>query len=103
MSIGEAFREHRNSLAGRIVIVGSVFNLLLAGFYAWKAWDFIPGPKAGDFAATALVCIAAPLALVGTWVSYGHRFQYRPKTLLTVLLLLIAAAPLSLAGLQVWP
>jgi hypothetical protein len=99
MSMGEAFREHHNSLAGRIVIAGSGFNLLLAGFHAWQAWEFIPGPRAGDFAALALLCLAAPVALVGTWVSYGHRLSYRPSKLLAVLLLSIAAAPLVLACL----
>jgi hypothetical protein len=103
MSIGDAFREHRNSLAGRIVIAGSAFNLLLAGFYAWQAWDFIPGPDAEEFAAIALVCLAAPVSLVSTWVSYGRRFHYRSNPLLTVLLLLIAAAPLLLSCLQGWP
>jgi hypothetical protein len=97
MSIGEAFREHRHSLAGRIVIVGSLCNLLLAACYAWKAFDIFPGPDAEVFLAIALVSTAMPVALIGTWVNYGCRLQYRPSTLLTVLLLLISVMPLSLA------
>ena len=101
MSIGEVFREHRNSLAGRIVIIGSVFDLLLAGIHGWRAMDVFPGPDAEGFAATALLGAAMPLALVGTWVEYGRRFHYRPNTLLTALLLLIAAAPLLFSYLLV--
>jgi hypothetical protein len=97
MPIGEAFRQHRNSLAGRIVIVGSVFNAVLAAFYGWKALDIFPGPQAEDFFLGALLCIGIPAALVGTWVSYGGRLRYRPNMPLTVLLLLLSVVPLLLA------
>lgn len=93
MSIEQAFREQRNSAAGRIVIAGSVLNLLLAAFHAWQAYDVFPGPDAEGLAASALLCAAVPVALVGTWVDLRRRLRYRRNAWLTALLLLIAAAP----------
>ena len=98
MSIREAFGQHRSSLAGRIVILGSVGNLALAVLNAWKALDVFPGPAAEGLFAAALLCATAPVLLVAMWVSYGRHVQYRASTLLTLLLVLIATAP-TLASL----
>ncbi|AXQ28994.1 hypothetical protein D0B54_09980 [Solimonas sp. K1W22B-7] len=84
-------RARASTRDGCLVIWGSLVQVPAALFFLWKAWLLFP--NSDELLASGLMHLAAPVALVGSWFSYGRQLGFRPTAVLTALLALLAAMP----------
>ncbi len=93
----ETLRGRRNTRDGRMVFWGSLAQIPAALLMGWMAWRTFPQGGSDDLLFAGLFHLVTPVALVGTFIKYGAQLNFRPSSVLTVLLALIAAVPFALS------
>lgn len=95
--IFQILKEQRESLDWKIVVWGSGIQLPFACWMLIKAWQLFPDDALIPYFQAGLLHLAIPVGLVGSFVKYGARLDFRKSVFLTSLLILIAVMPFLLS------